>query len=565
MNIMYLVVWLAVLILTAAPLGRYIARVFAGGTPGPARTLRFLEKAIYRFCGVKKEEEMSWQHYAGAFSLFTLSGIVLLFILQRCQGLLPLNPGRLGSVRWDIALNTAISFATNTNWQSYGGETTMSYLTQMLGMTAQNFISAAAGIAPLAALFRGFTRKNAATVGSFWVDLVRTGVYILLPLSLLWALVLVSQGVVQTFRPSVPMVTLEGRTQNLSVGPVASQIAIKQLGSNGGGFYNANAAHPLENPTPFSNFMELLAILLLPAAMPFAFGYTLKRRRLGTVFFSSMLILFLAGLALITWAEHRGNPALRQAGIIDGSAMEGKEVRFGIMESALWAQATTVTSNGSVNAMHDSFMPISGIPLLFNMAVGEVIFGGVGVGLIGLIFYAILTMFLCGLMIGRTPELLGKKLEPGEMTMSVIALIGPCLVLLLLTTIAMVVPMGLASRSNQGPHGFSEILYAFASAVGNNGSAFAGLKADTVFYNLMTGTGMLAGRFLTIIPGLAVAGSLAGKKTVPQTTATFPVETPLFLIILCGVIVVVGALTFFPAVVIGPFLEHVLLNAGRTF
>ncbi|MFA5394340.1 MAG: potassium-transporting ATPase subunit KdpA [Candidatus Ratteibacteria bacterium] len=562
---MYFIIFFIVLLLLAVPLGRYIASVFSGQQPLFMRWLRPVERIIYRLCGIDEGEEMTWKQYAGSFCILTLFGIAFLFILERIQGGLPFNPQHLGAVRWDTALNTAISFATNTNWQSYGGETTMAYFTQMLGLTTPNFVSAAAGIASCIAFLRGFMRKSCSTIGNFWVDVTRSILYILLPLSIICSVVLVSQGVVQTFRGYPRVQTMEGESQVIAVGPAASQVAIKQLGSNGGGFFNANSSHPFENPTPFSGFVELLAILLIPAAMPFAFGALTNRRRAGWVFFCSMALLFCVGFLIAASAEHRGNPLFTGAGIAGNANMEGKEVRFGVTESVLWGQATTVTSNGSVNAMHDSFLPGTSIPLIFNMAIGEVIFGGVGVGLIGIFFYAILTMFLCGLMIGRTPELLGKKLEPLEMVMAVIALIGPCVFLLIMIAVGVASPLGLASRGNLGPHGFTEIVYACASAMGNNGSAFAGLSANTIFYNLLTGFGMLAGRFLTILPALFIAGSLARKRTFPTSSATFPVENPLFIVILCGVIVIVGALTFFPVLVIGPFLEHLQLMSGIMF
>jgi K+-transporting ATPase ATPase A chain len=435
----------------------------------------------------------------------------------------------------------------------------------MMGMTAQNFLSAAVGLAASIALIRGIGRKNSASIGNFWVDLTRSVLYVLLPLALIWALLLASQGVVQTLSPYVSAETLEGREQLTALGPAASQIAIKQLGSNGGGFFNANSAHPLENPTPFSNFMELLAILLLPASLPFVFGSMLKDRKLGWALYAAMLVLFLLGLAVSEWAELQGNPILAQLGLQDGANMEGKEMRFSLVEAVLWALSTTATSNGSVDAMHDSMMPLSGLVLLFNMVVGEVIFGGIGVGLIGIIFYAILTMFIAGLMIGRTPELLGKKLEPFEMIMATVALLLPSIAILAFAGLAISLPIGVSSLNNTGPHGLSEILYAFASACGNNGSAFAGLNANTVFYNLTLAAGMLIGRFATIIPALAIAGSLAQKKTAPPGSATFPFASILFVIMLAGVIVIVGALTFFPVLVLGPALEHWMVQAGRTF
>jgi potassium-transporting ATPase potassium-binding subunit len=462
-------------------------------------------------------------------------------------------------------LNTAVSFTTNTNWQSYSGEQTMSYLTQMLGLTVQNFLSAAVGIAAAMAVIRGFTRKNTATIGNFWVDLTRSVLYLLLPLAIIFALIFASQGVVQTLGPYVNAETLDGGLQTIAVGPTASQDAIKFLGTNGGGFFNANSAHPFENPTPLTDFMQVLGMLLIAASMPFAFGAMIKNRGQGWAIFASMLVLFLMGLSLALWAETQGNPLLEKLGVANGANLEGKEVRFGIIPSVLFAQSTTVTSDGGVDSMHDSMMPLTGLVLLFNMSVGEVIFGGVGVGLIGIIFYAIMTMFIAGLMIGRTPELFGKKLEPFEMIMAVIGLLAPAVIVLVLAGIAIVLPIGLSSLNNAGPHGLSEILYAFASAGGNNGSAFAGLNTNTVFYNLSMALGMIVGRFATILPALAIAGSMAQKKIVPASSATLPVASPLFVIMLVGTVIIVGALTFFPVFVLGPILEQLLMQAGMTF
>jgi K+-transporting ATPase ATPase A chain len=542
-----------------------MAQVFTGKRTFMSFIIRPLESGLYRLCRVNENEEMSWKQYSLAFLLFNAVGFMVLFLLQIVQGRLPLNPMGFGAVRWDTALNTAISFVTNTNWQAYGGETTMSYLTQMVGLTVQNFVSAAVGMAVALPLIRAFTSKLRNTIGNFWVDMTRSVLYVLLPLSIILAMLLVSQGVVQTFAPSVKAQTIEGTEQVIAVGPVASQVAIKELGSNGGGFFNANSAHPFENPTPFSNFLEMLAILLIPAALPFTFGIMVKNRRQGWAIFAAMMILFLVGLGAAFWAEWQGNPILAQSGLGSSTNMEGKEVRFGIGPSVLWGQVTTVTSNGSVNAMHDSMMPLTGLVFMFNMAIGEVIFGGVGVGLIGMLMYAILAIFLAGLMIGRTPEFLGKKLEAREMIMAVIAVIAPAIASLIFAGIATAIPAGLSSLNNPGPHGLSEILYAFFSYAGNNGSAFAGLNANTVFYNLTGGFVMLVGRFLTILPALAIAGSLAMKKSVPASSATFPTASPLFTVLLIGVVLIVGALTFFPALILGPFLEHLLIFAGRTF
>jgi K+-transporting ATPase ATPase A chain len=563
--------WLCIILLpliTAAlayPLGEFMAKVFSGSRNFLTPVVAPLERLLYKLFGVDENEEMSWQTYTLSLVIFNIIGIAVLFILQLVQGFLPLNPQKLGAVRWDTALNTAISFVTNTNWQSYSGEQTMSYLTQMLGMTVQNFLSAAVGIAAVVALIRGFVRKTSKAIGNFWVDLTRSIFYVLLPLAIIGSLLLVSQGVVQTLNGSITAQTLDGGTQIIAVGPVASQEAIKEIGTNGGGFFNANSAHPLENPTPLTNFLEILGLLLIPMALPFTFGVMLKNRRQGVAIFAAMMILYLAGLCGFAWAEMHGNPLLQKVGVINGMNMEGKEVRSGIINSVLFAQSTTVTSCGAVNSMHDSMMPLSGLILMFNMAIGEVIFGGVGTGLIGMLSYAILTMFLAGLMIGRTPELIGKKMELFEMVMSIIIILSPAILLLLLSGIAVSTKAGLASISNDGPHGFSQIVYAFASASGNNGSAFAGLGANTVFYNLTISLAMLVGRFSTIIPALAIAGSLANKKIVPTSIATFPTTGMLFIIMLVGVIIVVGALTFFPAFTLGPILEHLLMATGKTF
>ncbi len=562
---LYTSLFLLVVLFLAALMGEYMAKVFSGESTLMTPLLRPLEKRLYLLCGVDESREMSWKAYAAALLVFNILGFIALFLIQELQALLPLNPAGLGAVRWDTALNTAVSFATNTNWQAYSGEQTMSYLTQMMGLTVQNFLSAAIGLAAAIALIRSFVRRNTPTIGNFWVDLTRSVLYVLLPLTLIWALLLASQGVVQTLGPYISAQTLEGGEQVIAVGPAASQIAIKQLGSNGGGFFNVNSAHPFENPTPLSNFLEMLAILLLPASLPFAFGAMLNNRRQGWAIFAAMMVLFLMGVGVALWAEQQGNPLLDELGVSGGTNMEGKEARFSLLESVLWAVSTTATSSGSVNTMHDSMMPLTGMVLIFNMVVGEVIFGGIGVGLISIMFYAIMTMFLAGLMVGRTPELLGKKLEPFEMIMAAIALLAPSITMLLLAGTAIILPEGLSSLNNAGPHGLSEILYAFASACNNNGSAFAGLNANTVFYNLALSLGMLVGRFATILPALALAGSLASKKIVPTSLATFPVASPLFVVMLVGIVIIVGALTFFPVLVLGPILEQLMILEGRTF
>jgi potassium-transporting ATPase potassium-binding subunit len=555
----YVTVWLSVLLILAVPLGRYMARVFLGERVFLTRVLHPLERLVYRLSGVDENREMRAREYGSSVVVFTLAGLFLLFLLQTLQRFLPLNPQGLTAVHWHTAINTAISFVTNTNWQSYGGEYTMSYLTQMLGLAVQNFVSAGVGIAALLAMTRGFARKETATIGNFWVDMTRSIIYVLLPLSFVFALFLVSQGVVQTLKPSATVHTIEGASQSIAVGPAASQIAIKQLGSNGGGFFNANSAHPFENPTWLSNFLELLAILLIPVALVFTLGHMLKNPKQGRALFYAMAVLFLLGLGVALASELAGSPALRALGVEHGSNFAGKETRFGITNSVLWGQVTTATSNGSVNSMDDAMTPIAGLVYMFNMGIGEAIFGGLGVGLMTMLFYVILTMFIAGLMIGRTPEFLGKKLGPFEMVMAVIGVLLPPVVLLLGAALAVLLPSARASLANPSAHGLSEILYAYLSAAGNNGSAFAGLNADTPFYNLTLGFTMLVGRFATILPGLAIAGALARKKRVPSSIATFPTTGILFVVMLVSVIIVVGALTYFPVFALGPVLEHLML------
>jgi K+-transporting ATPase ATPase A chain len=560
-----IILFLGVLTLCAILLGRFIAKVFSNKRTFLTPVLVPVERILYRLLGVDEKEEMSWKTYALSLIIFNVIGIVFLFVLQLIQGLLPLNPQRFGAVRWDTALNTAVSFTTNTNWQAYGGEQTMSNLTQMVGLTVQNFFSAAVGLAAAIAFIRGFVRKTADTIGNFWVDLTKSILYILLPLAIIWALVLASQGVVQTLRPYLHAQTLEGQEQVIAVGPAASQIAIKQLGTNGGGFFNANSSHPFESPTPLTDFMEVLGLLLIPVSLPFALGAMLNKRRQGWAIYAAMMALFLLGLAVTLGAELQGSPLLEKIGVLHGANMEGKEVRFGVLHSVLFAQSTTAAACGAVNSMHDSLMPLSGLVLIFNIAVGEVIFGGIGVGLIGMLIYAILTMFLAGLMIGRTPEFIGKKLEPYEMIMSVIAILSSAITMLVLASIAISTRAGLSSLNNAGPHGLSEIIYAYASTSNNNGSAFAGLNANTLFYNLTTSLAMLAGRFTTIIPALAIAGALVKKQIVPASTGTFPTTSMLFVVMLVSVVIIVGALTFFPAFTLGPLLEHLFVQIGRTF
>jgi potassium-transporting ATPase potassium-binding subunit len=567
---------LAVLVLAAIPLGRTMARVYEGQPTILGRALGPLERLIYRVAGVDPAREMDWRSYALAMLAFHLVGFLAVYVLQRVQGFLPLDPDRLGAVEPTSAFNTAASFMTNTNWQGYGGETTMSPLTQMLGLTVQNFVSAASGMAVLIALVRGLTRRQAEEIGNYWVDLVRSAVYILLPLSLLLAVTLVSQGVVQTFHGRATGALLQpthdtsGKLvteQQIAVGPAASQIAVKQLGTNGGGFFNVNSAHPFENPTPLSNFLETLAILLIPAALCLTFGHMVRDRRQGWALLAAMFVVLLPAIFLCTAAEQRGNPAMASLGVDQrpsalqsGGNMEGKEVRFGIASSTIWATETTAASNGSVDSMHDSYTPLGGLVPLAMIDLGEVVFGGVGSGLYGMLVFVIVAVFAAGLMVGRTPEYLGKKIEPYDMKMAAIAILAMPIAVLVGTAIAVVSPAGLAGVANPGPHGFSEILYAFSSAGNNNGSAFAGIAADTPFYNLMLGIAMLTGRFLVKLPVLALAGSLAGKKIAAASAGTLPTHTPMFVGWLVAVILIVGGLTFFPAFALGPIVEHLLLH-----
>jgi K+-transporting ATPase ATPase A chain len=571
--------YLAALLLLAWPLGLYMARVYAGDLPVYVRWLRPLENGLYRLAGIKPEESMPWLRYALAFLIFNLLGLLVVYALQRLQLWLPLNPQALGNVTPDSAFNTAVSFASNTNWQGYGGETTMSYLTQMLGLNVQNFVSAAGGMAVLVAVVRGFTQREADGIGNFWVDLTRSTLYILLPLSLILAVALVSQGVVQTFAPShtvelvQPLQTATGieTKQTIAVGPAASQVAIKQLGTNGGGFFNINSAHPLENPTPLSNWLEMLAILLIPAALCITFGKLVGDTRQGVAILAAMTIVLVGLGAVCVGAEQAGNPLFDRLGLATqasdlsaGGNMEGKEARFGIVNSAIWATATTAASNGSVNAMHDSFTPLGGMVPMWLMQLGEVIFGGVGSGLYGMLMFAIVAVFVAGLMIGRTPEYLGKKIEAYEVKMAAVAILVPPLVVLLGAAIAVVVAPGVAGIANPGAHGFSEILYAFSSAGNNNGSAFGGLSANTPFYNGMLAFAMLFARYWLVVAVLAIAGALAAKKIVPTSAGTLPTHTPLFVLLLIGSVIVVGALTFLPALALGPVVEQLqMIGAGQ--
>jgi K+-transporting ATPase ATPase A chain len=569
-----IIAYVAVLLALAKPLGDFMARVYQGERTFLDPLLRPIERLLYRAAGIRTDEEMTWKVYAVAIMLFNGLGILAVYVLQRLQGILPLNPQGLGAVTPASAWNTAASFATNTNWQGYGGETTMSYLTQMLGMTVQNFVSAATGMAVMVALIRGISRHTAQTVGNFWVDLTRTTLYILLPLSLVLALALVSQGVVQTFGPYQTVPLLQPTTdangqavtnQVLAVGPAASQIAIKQLGTNGGGFFNVNSAHPFENPTPLSNFLEMLSILLIPAALVYTYGKMVGDTRQGWALLAAMTIIFVVMLSIAVWAEQAGNPALTALGVDQqasslqsGGNMEGKEVRFGAANSALWATATTAASNGSVDSMHDSFMPLGGFVPLWLMQLGEIVYGGVGSGLYGMLAFVIVAVFVAGLMVGRTPEYLGKKIEAFEMKMASLMLLIPILVVKIGTAVAVATAAGQAGVFNPGPHGFSEVLYAFSSAGNNNGSAFAGLNANTPFYNIALGIVMLVARYWLVIPALAIAGSLVRKKKIPAGAGTLPTHTPLFVGWLIGVILVVGALSFMPALSLGPIVEQLM-------
>jgi potassium-transporting ATPase potassium-binding subunit len=574
-GLLQLAVYVLVLIALAWPLGVYIARVFDGPEPWLARVLGPLERAIYRVCGVRPDEAMGWKRYALAMLAFQIPGFLVVYALERLQGWLPLNPQGFGPVDSESAFNTAASFVTNTNWQGYAGEAVMSYATQMLGLAVQNFVSAASGIAVLVALIRGIRARGADAIGNFWVDLVKSTLHILLPLSLVLAVVLVSQGAVQNFSPyrSVPLLdataNAEGKTvseQVLPMGPAASQVAIKQLGTNGGGFFNANSAHPFENPTPLSNFLEVISILLIAAALCATFGVMVGDRRQGVALLGAMTAVFILLLLACFKYEQEGNPRLAALGVDQtasalqsGGNMEGKEARFGIANSALWATATTAASNGSVNAMHDSFTPLGGLVPLFLMQLGEVIFGGVGSGLYGMIAFVLIAVFVAGLMVGRTPEYLGKKVEAFEMKMAALMILIPPALVLLFTAAASVSVTALASRANTGPHGFSEILYAYSSMANNNGSAFAGLSADVPFYNWTGGVAMLFARYWLAIPILAIAGSLASKKVVPAGPGTLHTHTPLFAAWLVGVVLLVGVLAFVPVLALGPIVEHLIL------
>ena len=561
--------YLVVLLLVTKPLGTFLYHVLEGREHFLRRPLGWLERVLYRTTGVRGEEQR-WQSYAGAMLVFSAITLLVTYAIQRLQLWLPFNPQRFGPVEAGSSFNTAVSFTTNTNWQSYAGESTMSYLSQMAGLAWHNFLSAAVGLAVAVALCRGLTRqgdgKGPGTIGNFWVDLTRATVYVLLPISVVAAIALLSQGVIQNLAPYHVVHTLEGGKQLLPMGPVASQIAIKQLGTNGGGFFNANSAHPLENPTPLSNVIENLLLLIIPVAQVYMFGKMARDTRQGWSLYGAMAILLVVGIAVAYWAESQPNPAVASIhGVAAGPNLEGKEVRFGVAPSALWAATTTGTSCGAVNSMHDSFNPLGGLVPLFNIQLGEVVFGGVGAGLYGMLVMAILSVFIAGLMVGRTPEYLGKKIETREVKLVMLYVLIFPLLTLVFTAWAAVVSYGLSSLNNAGPHGLSEILYAFSSGAGNNGSAFAGLNANTTFYNTALGFDMLFGRFWMIIPALAVAGILAGKETTPSSPGMLPTTGPLFSVLVVGVIVIVGALTFFPVLCIGPIIEHFLAAGGRLF
>lgn len=559
-----ILVYCGIVVLLVKPLGGYMFRVFSGDRTLLSPLLAPVERSLYRISGTSEREEQHWTTYAAALLFFNLAGLLVLYALQRLQGSLPYNPAGMTAVEPGLAFNTAASFMTNTNWQNYGGESTMSYLVQMAGLTVQNFLSAATGIAIAIALIRGFTKASGKSIGNFWVDMTRCTLYLLLPLCIVLTLVYVYLGIPQTLSAYLDATTLEGARQTIAVGPAASQIAIKMLGTNGGGFFNANAAHPFENPDAISNLIQMVSIFAIGAALTNVFGRMNGDQRQGWAILTAMGVLFIAGVAVCYWAEASGNPLMHTLGI-DGGNMEGKETRFGIALSALFAVITTAASCGAVNAMHDSFTALGGMIPIINMQLGEVIVGGVGAGLYGILMYIVIAVFVAGLMVGRTPEYLGKKIEAKEVKMAMLAILCLPLAMLIFTAIAVVLPSGVASMANAGPHGFSEVLYAYTSAAANNGSAFGGLTGNTPWYNITLGIGMLMGRFLVIIPALAIAGSLVAKKTVPASAGTFPTDGPLFVALLVGVILIVGGLTFFPALAVGPIVEHLAGIHGQTF
>ncbi|MBO9197740.1 potassium-transporting ATPase subunit KdpA [Rhizobium sp. 16-449-1b] len=567
---MTLIGWLQILlycgiiIALVKPLGGYMTRVFTGERTFLSPVLAPVERGLYRIAGTSEREEQHWTSYAFAMLMFNLLGTFVLYLLLRFQGILPLNPAGMPAVGPELSFNTATSFVSNTNWQNYGGESTMSYLTQMMGLTVQNFVSAATGMAIAVALIRAFARASGKAIGNFWVDMTRATLYVLLPFCIVLTLVYVYLGVPQTLGAYVNATTLEGASQTIAVGPVASQLAIKMLGTNGGGFFNANSAHPFENPDNFSNMLQMVSIFAIGAAFTNVFGRMVGNQRQGWAILAAMGLLFLVGVGVTYWAEAAGNPLMHAFGLSGGN-MEGKEVRFGIAMSSLFAVITTAASCGAVNAMHGSFTALGGLIPLINMQLGEVIVGGVGAGFYGIVLFIIVAVFVAGLMVGRTPEYLGKKIEAKEMKMAVLAILCLPLAMLVFTAISSVLPSAVASVGTAGPHGFSEILYAYTSAAANNGSAFGGLTGNTPWYNITLGLGMLMGRFLVIIPALAIAGSLISKKTVPASAGTFPTDGPLFVGMLVGTIIIVGGLTFLPALALGPVVEHLTMISGKTF
>ena len=559
-----ILIFCGIVILLIKPLGAYMTRVFGGERTLLSPLFSPVERGLYRLSGTSEKEEQHWTSYVFSLLLFNLAGFAILYALQRFQGFLPFNPAGMTAVGPELSFNTASSFVANTNWQNYGGESTMSYLVQMAGLTVQNFASAATGMAIAVALIRGFARASGKSIGNFWVDMTRATLYILLPICILLTIAYVYLGVPQTLGAYLTATTIEGAQQTIALGPVASQLAIKMLGTNGGGFFNANSAHPFENPDAISNLIQMVSIFAIGAAFTNVFGRMVGNQRQGWAIFATMGVLFLAGVAVTYWAEAAGNPLVHAMGL-EGGNMEGKEVRFGIVLSSLFAVVTTAASCGAVNAMHGSFTALGGLIPLLNMELGEVIIGGVGAGLYGILMFVILTVFVAGLMVGRTPEYLGKKIEAKEVKMAVLAILILPATMLGFTAVAVLLPTGVASIGNPGPHGFSEILYAYTSAAANNGSAFGGLTGNTPWYNITLGIAMLMGRFLVIIPALAIAGSLVMKKTVPASAGTFPTHGPLFVGLLCGVILIVGGLTFFPALALGPIVEHLAMISGQTF
>ena len=584
-GILQIALFFGLVLVCTKPLGAYMARIFEGQRTFMHPALRWLEVLTYKLIGVREEVEQRWTQYTASLLSFSIFGFLIIYLLQRAQAYLPFNPQHFGTpnVSPDLAFNTAVSFVTNTDWQAYSGESTLSYFVQMAALTVQNFASAAAGISVAIALVRGFARQGQRTIGNFWVDVTRATVYVLLPLSIIGALFLCSQGVIQNLKPYTTVTTVEGGKQTIAQGPVASQEIIKQLGTNGGGFFGANSAHPFENPTPLINLLQMFLIFLIPAALTYTFGRMVGDTRQGWAIFAAFSVMFLIGVFVLYGFEQAGNPILAKLGLQTaatsgqaGGNMEGKEVRFGIANSALFATATTDASCGAVNSMHDSFTPLAGLVPLFNIMTGEVIFGGVGAGLYGILLYCIIAVFIAGLMVGRTPEYLGKKIEQKEVKMAMLAIIATAFSILVFSGISSVIPFAkngywnppgpaIANLANTGPHGLSEILYAFTSATGNNGSAFGGLNPNTPWYNLTLGVAMLIGRFLFLIPLLAAAGSLAVKKRVPTTSGTFPTHGPLFVGLLVGTVLIVGALTFFPALSLGPIVEHFLMHSGKLF